>query len=156
MVLSVQETGKQGTGSIHRICRCKSGSGRLIVRLVSGRCPCFPVFCALRTILPSLYEIPGGHTDRSHSLRIVLMMWGWLWDCGGESGWGWRNAGGSLWVGTDGFWGNAQGGCACCARVCRCVRLCRCVWICVYGGGHRAAAPAVRGFGDVYDYGKGG
>ena len=127
MVLSVQETGKQGTGSIHRICRCKSGSGRLIVRLVSGRCPCFPVFCALRTILPSLYEIPGGHTDRSHSLRIVLMMWGWLWDCGGESGWGWRNAGGSLWVGTDGGWGNAQGGCACCARFCRCVRLCGCV-----------------------------
>ena len=135
MVLSVQETGKQGTGSIHRICRCKSGSGRLIVRLVSGRCLCFPVFCALRTILPSLYEIPGGHTDRSHSLRIVLMMWGWLWDCDGESGWGWRNAGGSLWVGTDGFLGNAQGGCACCARVCRCVRLCRCVWICIYGGG---------------------
>ena len=121
MVLSVQETGKQGTGSIHRICRCKSGSGRLIVRLVSGRCPCFPVFCALRTILPSLYEIPGGHTNRSHSLRIVLMMWGWLWDCGGERGWGWRNAGGSLWVGTDEFWGNAQGGCACCARFCGCV-----------------------------------
>ena len=25
-------------------------------------------------------------------------------------------------MGTDGGWGNAQGGCACCARVCRCVR----------------------------------
>ena len=31
----------------------------------------------------------------------------------------------------------------------------RCVWICIYGGGHRAAAPGVRGFVDVYDYGKG-
>ena len=120
----VGKIGRSQTGSIV----CKKGKNRvsarfagfadanpaqarLIVRLVSGRCPCFSLFCALRTsnarftIFPPRTQPPGsGHSGGGFLSALEDIVAGWQ-ECGG------RETGGSGRVKHF----VAQGGCACCA-----------------------------------------
>ena len=67
---------------------------RLIVRLVSGRCPCFSLFCALRTsnarftIFPTRTQPPcSGHSGGGFLSALEDIVAGWQ-ECGGREMWG--------------------------------------------------------------------